>query len=155
MIRKWLATPLGLTAAAACVVVSVQAQVRLSDASDQAAFRSWFVLLADSQFERTAPEVVDCAALVRFAYRESLRAHTPEWARHVALPFTPSFPDVRSAPRPQPDGWKLFRVAGGPPVRYAEFADAQTLVSLNARSISRDIGALDACAASTSRTIPA
>ena len=57
------------------------AQVRLADDTDRAAFRSWFVLLADAQFERPAAEVTDCAALVRFAMREALRAHTPEWAR--------------------------------------------------------------------------
>ena len=60
----------------------------------------------------TAPEVTDCAALVRFAFREALRAHTPEWARRVALPFAPTFPDVRSAPQPASSGWPLFRVVG-------------------------------------------
>lgn len=133
---------LGLSAALLWVVAPLHAQVRLADASDRAAFRSWFVLLTDSQFERPAPEIVDCAALIRFAYRESLRTHTPEWARRVALPFTPTFPDVRSAPQPSPGGWRLFRVTSDAPGRYAEFADARTLVSLNARQISRDVGAL-------------
>jgi len=32
-----------------------------------AAFRSWFVLLADAQFERPTDDVQDCAALVRHA----------------------------------------------------------------------------------------
>jgi len=53
----------GLAAALAWVVAPLNAQVRLADASDRAAFRSWFVLLADAQFERPAPDVVDCAAL--------------------------------------------------------------------------------------------
>jgi len=118
---------------------AAEAQVRLADASDRAAFRSWFVLLADAQFERPAAEVTDCAALVRFAYREALRSHTPEWARRVALPFAPAFPDVRSAPRAGRDGWPLFRIAPG---RYAEFADARTLMRLNARPIGRDLGRL-------------
>ena len=76
------------------------AQVRLADESDRAAFRSWFVLLADAQFERTTPDVIDCAALVRHAFREGLRAHTPEWVRRANLPFAPQFADVRSAPKP-------------------------------------------------------
>ena len=118
---------------AAVLGAHVDAQVRLADASDRAAFRSWFVLLADAQFERPAPEVTDCAALVRFAFREALRSHTPEWARRVALPFAPAFPDVRSAPRAGPEGWPLFRVAPG---RYGEFADARTLVrSTRGRSV--------------------
>lgn len=120
------------------------AQVRLSDDGDRAAFRSWFTLLADAQFERPAPEVTDCAALIRFAFREALRVHTPEWARRVALPFIPGFPDVRSAPVATRAGWPLFRVAATPQPRYAEFADARTLVSLNARSVGRHTRALAA-----------
>jgi len=114
------------------------AQVRLADDGDRAAFRSWFVLLAETQFERPAAEVTDCAALVRFAMREALRAHTAEWARTVALPFTPRFPDVRSAPRGGPDGMPLFQVGGAGAARYAEFADARTIVSKNARALGRD-----------------
>jgi hypothetical protein len=133
---------LSLVAALTWIVAPLQAQVRLADASDRAAFRSWFVLLADAQFQRTAPDVVDCAALIRFAYRESLRTHTPEWVRQVALPFTPTFPDVRSAPRPERGGWGLFRVTADASARYAEFADARTLVNWNARRISRDVSSL-------------
>jgi uncharacterized protein YfaT (DUF1175 family) len=115
-----------------------RAQVRLADESDRAAFRAWFVLLAEAQFERPDPEVIDCAALVRFAFREALRAHTPDWARRVALPFTPQFPDVQSAPPVGEHGWPLFRVSDRPPVRHAEFADARTLVALNAAPVGRD-----------------
>ncbi|MEO8678597.1 MAG: DUF1175 family protein [Vicinamibacterales bacterium] len=117
------------------------AQVRLADESDRAAFRAWFVLLADAQFERTTPDVVDCAALVRHAFREALRAHTPEWVRQSALPFTPHFAEVRSAPHAGDDGWPLFRVANTPAPKYAEFADAKTLVSLNARALGRSAAA--------------
>jgi uncharacterized protein YfaT (DUF1175 family) len=135
------------TVVVTCALILVAAasglgQMRLSDASDRAAFRSWFVLLADAQFERTAPEVIDCAALIRFAYREALRAHTPEWARRIELPFTPTFPDVRSAPKPGANGWPLFRITPGQPGRYAEFADARTLIRLNARSLGREVSAL-------------
>ena len=112
--------------------------MRLADASDRAAFRSWFVLLADAQFERPAAEVTDCAALVRFAFREALRSHTPEWARRVALPFAPTFPDVRSAPRA--GRRRMAALSRRLPGRYAEFADARTLMPLNARPIGRDLG---------------
>jgi uncharacterized protein YfaT (DUF1175 family) len=118
------------------------AQLRLGDESDRAAFRSWFVLLADAQFEERAPDVTDCAALVRFAFREALRAHTTEWRKHVRLPFTPTFPDVRSAPVATSNGWPLFRVADGSATRYAEFADAKTIVTLNARPLGRNLAAL-------------
>ncbi len=115
-----------------------QAQVRLADESDRAAFRAWFVLLADAQFERTTPDVTDCAALVRHAFREALRVHSPEWVRRTALPFTPQFADVRSAPRAGPDGWPLFRVSNGATPKFGEFADAKTIVQLNARPLGRN-----------------
>ena len=64
--------------------------------------------------------------------REAMQPHTPEWHRLAALPATPAFPDVRSRPAPTPEGWPLFKVA---PKRYAEFADARTIVGLNARAV--------------------
>ena len=136
----------GLRLGAIAILVTLagaapRSQVRLADESDRAAFRSWFVLLADAQFERTAPDVIDCAALVRHAFREALRAHTPEWVRRADLPFAPQFADVRSAPKPTAAGWPLFRVAAGEPARFAEFADARTLVHLNARPLGRDTAA--------------
>ena len=117
---------------------AVSAQVRLADESDRAAFRAWFVLLADAQFERQTEDVRDCAALVRHAVREALRAHTPEWVRRSGLPFTPQFGDVRSAPRAGSDGLPLFRISSDATPKYAEFADAKTLINLNAKSLGRD-----------------
>ena len=128
---------------AALVTVAVgggglSAQVRLADESDRAAFRAWFVLLADAQFERQTDDVKDCAALVRHAVREALRAHTPEWVRRSGLPFTPQFADVRSAPRATRDSLPLFRVSSEAPPKYAEFADAKTLIHLNATPLGRE-----------------
>lgn len=120
----------------------VSAQIRLADESDRAAFRAWFVLLADAQFERRTDDVNDCAALVRHAVREALRAHTPEWVRRSGLPFAPQFADVRSAPRAGADGLPLFRVSDDRVPRFAEFADAKTLIHLNARPRGRDARAL-------------
>ncbi len=129
--------------AALAEVTPASAQARLRDASDRDAFRAWFVLLADVQFERPAPEVSDCASLIRFAFREAMRDHTSTWARRMALPFTPAFPDVRSGPRPTAEGWPLFRTSPGTQPRYAEFADARTLVSLNTRPLGRQTSALE------------
>lgn len=134
------------TAVMAAVLVlgqhGLSAQVRLADESDRAAFRAWFVLLADAQFERPTDDVKDCAALVRHAVREALRPHTPEWVRRSGLPFTPQFADVRSGPKAGPNGLPLFKVSAGPPPSFAEFADAKTLIYLNTRSLGRDLGAL-------------
>ena len=120
----------------------VSAQVRLADESDRAAFRAWFTLLADAQFERPPADVTDCAALVRHAVREALRAHTPEWARRAGLPFTPQFAEIRSAPHAAAGTLPLFLISTGPAPKYAEFADAKTLIRLNATALGRDTRAL-------------
>ena len=122
----------------------LSAQVRLADESDRAAFRAWFVLLADAQFERATPDVADCAALIRHAFREALRAHTPEWVRRSALPFAPQFADVQSAPKAGSGGWPLFQISDGPKPQFAEFADARTLIGFNTRPLGRDTKALRA-----------
>jgi uncharacterized protein YfaT (DUF1175 family) len=130
--------------AVACAVVpaprSQPAAHALADDSDRSAFQAWFTFLADAQFERQTPDVTDCAALVRHAYREALRAHSPDWYRRSELPLTVSFPDVRDVPPVDGGMWPLFRVARDPD-RFAEFADAQTLVRFNARAVGRDAAA--------------
>lgn len=113
---------------------------RALDESDRAAFQAWFTFLADAQFERRTDDVMDCAALVRHAYREALRPHTAAWFQTAQLPRLVSFPDVRQVPPVQNGAWLLFRT-GRSPERFGEFADADTLVSLNARRIGRDVRA--------------
>lgn len=127
---------------AGLAVMPISAQVRLADESDRAAFRAWFVLLADAQFERPTDDVTDCAGLVRHAMREALRPHTPEWVRQLGLPFAPQFAEVRSAPRAVNNSLPLFQVTPGPSPTFAEFADAKTLIRLNARSLGRNPRAL-------------
>lgn len=114
--------------------------MRLADESDRAAFRAWFVLLADAQFYQPSPDVIDCAALVRHAVREALREHSPEWRRRAALPAATVYPDVRGRPRAIDGRLPLFRISTGSP-RYAEFADAKTIVALNTRRVARDAAA--------------
>jgi uncharacterized protein len=121
---------------------SARATVGLPDDTDRSAFQSWFTFLADAQFERTTDDVVDCASLVRHAYREALRPHSPEWYRRSRLPISVAFPDVRHAPPARDGAWLLFRVARDPD-RFAEFADAATLVRLNTRLVGRDTRAAE------------
>ena len=67
--------------------------LRLHDPADRAAFRRWFTLLAESQYYRghaMPAEIDDCAALLRFAYREALREHNAAWAHAAALPVPAS-----------------------------------------------------------------
>ena len=110
------------------------------DAQDRAAFLAWFTLLADAQFYRADSDVTDCAALVRHAAREALRDHTPEWQRRIAIPGGHVRPALRAHPIAAGDSLPLFRVSDTTPARYAEFADARTILRLNASLVSRDAG---------------
>ena len=111
------------------------------DAQDRAAFTAWFTLLADAQFYRPTPDVIDCAALVRHAAREALREHTPEWQRRIAIPGGHARPDVRARLAASEGALPIFRISEGAPPRYAEFADARTILRLNATFVGRDVRA--------------
>jgi uncharacterized protein YfaT (DUF1175 family) len=131
-------TALLVAAAVATWLVHAPAQIQLLDETDRNACRSWFVVLADAQFYRPTPDVSDCAGLVRHALREALRAHTSEWMRHWALPGMPAYADVRQPPPARGGSWPLFRIGDD---RYAEFADARTIVRYNARPVGRSLAA--------------
>ena len=120
--------------------------LRLTDPADRAAFTGWFTFLAELQFFRAThelpTEVADCAGLVRFAYRESLRTHTGEWATALKLPAVPALGTVRQYQYPHtPLGAALFRVRaeGDSAASFAEFADAKTLMRLNTVRVDRRI----------------
>jgi uncharacterized protein YfaT (DUF1175 family) len=112
--------------------------LRLHDSADRTAFRRWFTLLAEAQYYRglaLPSEIDDCAALLRFAYRESLREHDAAWARAMALPAPGSASGVRQYQYPYtPLAAALFRVRGGSfeagdlrSGAFAQFADVETL----------------------------
>lgn len=119
--------------------------LRLDDGADRLAFRSWFTYLAESAYFASKPpaEVNDCAALIRYAYREALRAHDAAWASTLRLTHVPPMPAVAKYSYPHtPMGAGLFRVRGGDdltPGAFAQFADAEALRTLNTHFISRDI----------------
>ncbi|HET9698476.1 MAG TPA: DUF1175 family protein [Terriglobales bacterium] len=127
--------------------------VRLQDQSDRLAFRRWFTFLAESTFfqkeEDRPAEVSDCAALIRFAYREALHAHDGAWANQWHLESTPSAPSVRKYDVPHTAlGPLLFRTRPGTFApedinngTFAEFANAETLRRFNAHFVSRDLRA--------------
>lgn len=135
------ARPIAAALLAALVVAPAAAQLRLADEGDRRAFRAWFVFLADAQYYRPTDDVTDCAGLVRHAFREALREHTPEWHRQARLPLGVAFPDVRRRPAGRAGGWPLFRVSADEPSRLAEFANAHTIVRLNARLVGGDAAA--------------
>ena len=123
--------------------------LRLHDPADRLAFRRWFTLLAESQYYRgkPLPEIDDCAALLRFAYREALREHDAAWAHAMALPAPAASGDVQQYQYPfTPLGAELFRVRDGrfaagdlSEGAFAQFADAETLWRHNTFAVGRNV----------------
>jgi uncharacterized protein len=125
--------------------------LRLETDQDRRAFRHWFTFLAESQFyrqpQRLSREINDCAALIRFAYREALREHDGAWASALDLDAVPSEASVQRFTYPRtPLGASLFRVRSGPfgaadlnDGAFGQFADARTLQQFNTYFVTRDI----------------
>ena len=124
--------------------------LRLHGPSDRLAFRHWFTLLAESQYYRgksLPPEIDDCAALLRFAYREALREHDAAWAHTMALAAPAPASDIQQYQYPYtPLTAALFRVRGGSFVAsdrsdgaFAQFADVETLWRHNTFSVGRNL----------------
>ena len=125
--------------------------LRLDSPADRRAFRRWFTFLAELQFyrdpARVPREILDCAALVRFAYREALKKHDGAWASALDLDTVPAESSVQKYVYPAtPLGANLFRIkpgrflpadlAGG---AFAQFADASNLRRFNSHFVTREI----------------
>ncbi|HEU5401148.1 MAG TPA: DUF1175 family protein [Terriglobales bacterium] len=125
--------------------------LRLDTNADQAAFRRWFTFLAEIQYFTPAKdrpaEITDCAALLRYAYRDALRDHDAKWSAASRLPLLPASESVSKYSYPHtPLGPALFRVRAGPwspsdlhSGAFAQFADAESIQRWNTFFISRDL----------------
>ncbi|HEY6348595.1 MAG TPA: DUF1175 family protein [Candidatus Angelobacter sp.] len=123
--------------------------LHLDSPADRLAFRQWFAAIAEYQALRPTadlpPEISDCAALLRYAYRGALHAHNQTWLEENRLEPLAFLPSVKKYAYPHtPLGAALFRVR--PPsspedlkASFAEFADAKTLVHFNTFLVSRDV----------------
>jgi uncharacterized protein YfaT (DUF1175 family) len=122
----------------------------LASFNDRENFRKWFTGIAEQQFYEASKEwnaeQRDCAGLVRFAWREALRAHDRKWLARMGADYEAFAPDVRAYTlETSPLGEKLFRTAFGSfretdlrDDTFSEFADARTLKEFNATFVSRD-----------------
>lgn len=125
--------------------------LRLDDPADRDSFRRWFTLLAEVEAaqptEKLPAEISDCAGLIRFAYREALRAHDADWMAQQALQSAPAIASVEKYQYPfTPLGAGLWRVRPGSfqaadlsDGTFAQFADAKTLKNLNMHFVSKDL----------------
>jgi len=127
--------------------------LRLDDERDRQAFRLWFTWLAEAQYFQPPAarprEIRDCAALIRYAYREALHAHDSAWAETAQVPLVPAFVSVAKFEYPfTPLGAALFRVRPGAfrpsdlsDGAFAQFADAETLWRRNTHRVNRELSA--------------
>jgi uncharacterized protein YfaT (DUF1175 family) len=127
--------------------------LRLDSPSDQVAFRRWFTLIAEYQAlrqpESLPTEINDCAALLRYAYRNALRKHDSAWIRASQILPPTALPTIEKYQYPStPLGPSLFRIREGAFERgdlkdgtFAEFADVKTLKVFNTYFVSRNIHA--------------
>lgn len=125
--------------------------LRLEDEHDRRAFRRWFTYLAEAQYFQAPsarpPEINDCAALIRYAYREALVAHDGAWAASARLPLVPAFESSAKYQYPYtPLGPALFRTKPGPfraadldDGSFLQFADAHALWRYNSHFVSLDL----------------
>jgi uncharacterized protein YfaT (DUF1175 family) len=125
----------------------------LASFNDRENFRKWFTGIAEQQFYEASKEwnesQRDCAGLVRFAWREALRAHDRKWLARMGANYEAFAPDVRAYTLDtSPLGEKLFRTTFGSfresdlkDDTFSEFADARTLKEFNATFVSRERGA--------------
>lgn len=123
--------------------------LRLDSVIDRQSFRRWFTLIAERQaFAGHLPnEINDCAALLRYAYREGMRRHDAIWATTMDFGELPAVADIAKYQYPYtPLGPRVFRTKEGQfgPAdvndgTFAEFADAKTLVLANAHLVGRDV----------------
>jgi uncharacterized protein YfaT (DUF1175 family) len=125
--------------------------LRLDSPEDRDSFQRWFAVIAEYQALRPdkelPPEINDCAALIRYAYRNALHGHDEGWFQEMQMRPPEALPSVGKYGYPHtPLGAALFRVKPGVYAAedarngaFAEFADAKTLKSLNTFFVSRDI----------------
>lgn len=86
--------------------------------TDRLRFADWFASIAASQYYGISPDWKlqdqDCSGLLRYAYAEALKPHTPKWfAKFKYLP-PPRHASVQAYRYPVPQlSRSLFRVTGG------------------------------------------
>lgn len=127
--------------------------LRLDSPLDQEAFRRWFALIAEFQALRpkgdVPAEINDCAALLRYSYRNALREHDAVWERENQITPPSPQPEIKKYHYPfTPLRAAFIRVRPGPFIpedlkngAFAEFADVKTLKGFNAYFVSRDVAA--------------
>jgi uncharacterized protein YfaT (DUF1175 family) len=124
--------------------------IELRTFQDRDNFRRWFTAIAETQFYQLSDQwnagQRDCAGLVRFAARESLRRHDRTWLQKMGSAYQVVAADVNGVDLDHNAlGEKIFRTDFGSfhesdlrDGRFSEFADARSLKNFNTVFVSRD-----------------
>jgi uncharacterized protein YfaT (DUF1175 family) len=123
--------------------------LRLHTAEDRTAFRNWFTALADTAaalpYDKVPHEINDCAALLRWCYRNTLHAHDEPWQATMPFAALPPLSSITQYTYPNtPLAAGLFRTKPGAyeaadPQAFAQFADARSLLLHNTFFLTRDV----------------
>ncbi|WP_263359718.1 DUF1175 domain-containing protein [Acidicapsa ligni] len=125
--------------------------LRLHTTEDRSAFRRWFTTMADITAtlptEHLPHEIDDCAALLRWCYRNALHSHDETWLATMPMETLPPIPSITQYAYPfTPLGSNLFRVTSGAYASddvsngsFTQFADAKTLWQHNTFFVTRDV----------------
>ncbi len=124
----------------------------LMSEEDRSAFVRWFTTLAEAQarqLDNAWPKVhQDCAGLVRFAYKEALKTHGPQWLQKRLYLPTINHPDVQALRYPDlpfmgdlafSQTGKTFDAGQDAARQFTAAASATTLWQANSNFVSRNI----------------
>lgn len=118
----------------------------LKENADRENFRKWFTTIALSRYLNPVEEVVDCADLVRYSYREALARHDETWRLRFGELLNPSIPEIKAFNYPEVPfiGTDIFRLVPGDyssddreKKRFGNFADVKHLMLYNVFFVSR------------------
>lgn len=125
--------------------------VELTDPNDRTNFRSWFVAIAEAQFEQPGPtwhpEQQDCAGLLRYAFREALKPHDADWFRTQPGLELLALPDVQKYQYPDVPllGQQIFRTSDAPLTNpaaidsiFKNFVETRYLIHYNCSFLGKD-----------------
>ncbi len=121
----------------------------LREPSDRTNFRKWFSTIALSRYLDPTKDIVDCADLVRYSYREALCKHDESWRQKFGELLNPGIPELETFNYPDVPyiGTDIFRLSAGPYApddkklgKLGNFADVKHLMLYHTKPLGRSRG---------------
>ena len=124
--------------------------IELNDSNDRKNFIGWFTTIAESEYymisDNWDKKQQDCAGLIRFAWRESLKKHNDTWLKKFKYLSDTSFDNIKVYNYPDlpiiKD--KIFKIKNSSfstndvDKIFSDFADAKNLIFCNTKYISKN-----------------